>query len=513
KLTKTTNTIKVDLGADIATLDPQLVEDSQSFRVAVDLFEGLVSFNQNNQPIPGLAQNWEISPDGKTYIFHLRPNLKFSDGSSLSVNDVVFSFQRLADPKLNSPYNYLVNNIENGSQIIAGKLPITKLGIKAINPQTIQINLVHPDNSFLKICALPELAIVSQANINKFANQWTDTKNIVGSGAYKLDERIVQGTITISKNPYYYDANNVKVNQIKFYPIVDRNSALNQYKTDQIDITSFLPIDQYQTIKQTMANQEHTVAWEAVEFLDFNLLSAKLKNNLKLRQALSMAVDRETLVKQVLGQDQTALYSYTTKTIESGKFANLDYPWANWTRDKQIAEAQLLFKQAGYSQQHPLEISISYNTRDDHRKKALAIASMWQQVFGKDAIKINLINQEWKVFLQARRNGDFELARDGYAADYNSVDGYTSLFLCNNPQNRTHYCNQHYDELINQAQNTQDPTQRINLIHQALSLIMNDYSVIPLFQTTYYRLIKPQIKGYTPETNHLDHVMSKWYKF
>ena len=507
------NIINVDLGADVAMLDPQMSEDVQSTRVAYDLFEGLVSQDQSNKPIPGLAEKWDISPDGKTYTFHLRPNLKFSDGSPITVQDILFSFQRLADPKLGSPYNLLADNITNGQAIIDGKAKPETLGIKALDDKTIQITLVHADSSFLSICAQPELGIVSKDNVTKFGTAWTDPKNMVTSGAYKLDERVVQGYILESKNPNYYDASNVAIEKVKFFPIVDKNSSLSQYKSGGLDLTYLLPIDQYKTIKQTMADQEHTVSWETIEYLDFNMNSAKFKDNIKLRQALSMAVDREAIVKDVMGQDQKALYAYTTSTVEGGKFADLDYDWASWPRSQQIAKAQELFKAAGYGPSNPLKISISYNTRDDHKKKAIAVASMWQQVFGTNSIQVTSSNQEWKTFLQARHKGDYDIARDGWVADYDSVDSYTNLYLCGGPQNNAHSCTTGYNQLVSQAQNTQDANQRIALIRHALQLAMDNYVVIPLYQDTYYRLVNPRVKGYTPETNHLDHVLSKWYKY
>ena len=509
----TASTINVDLGADIATLDPQMTEDVQSTRVAYDLFEGLVSQDQNNRPIPGLAIKWDISSDGKTYTFHLRPDIKFSDGTPITAEDVIFSFQRLADPQLGSPYNYLVAGIVNGQNIIDGKATPSTLGVKALNPTTVEVQLVYPDPSFLSICAQPELGIVSKTNVTKFGQAWTDPKNMVTSGAYKLDERVVQGYILESKNPYYYDAKNVAIEKVKFFPIVDFNSSLSQYKSGGLDITYLLPVDQYKEIKSEMADQEHTVAWETIEYYDFNMNSPKFKNNPKLRQALSMAVDRQALVKNVLGQDQQPLYSYVTQTIEGGKFAGLDYDWSKWPRDKQIATAKELFKQSGYGPNNPLKVTITYNTKDLNRKNSLAIAAMWQQVFGANSIQVTSGNQEWKTFLQARHKGDFDIARDGWVADYDDISSYTSLFQCDNPQNNSKGCTNGYNNLISQAQMTNNPDTRVKLIRQAIQSAMANYTIIPLYQDTYYRLVSPKVKGYNPDSNHLDHVMSKWYRF
>lgn len=507
------NIIIVDLGSDPATVDPQMSEDSQSHRVVTDLFEGLTSADQSNKIIPGISDKWEISPDGKTYTFHLRNGVKFSDGTPITADDVVFTYQRLVDPKVSSPYNILINNLVNANDVMKGKKPLTDLGIKAIDANTVQITLVNPDPSFLAIASLWNVGIVSKANITKFAQAWTEPKNMVTSGPYKLDERVVKGYILESKNPYYYDAANVSIEKIKLLPIEDRNSALSQYKSGDLDITYSLPIDQYKNVKDTMKSEEHTVSLEGMYYYDFNMTLAKFKNNPKLRQALSMAVDRNTLVKDILGQDQIPMYSYATNTVDGGQYAGLDYDWAKLPHDQQLAKAKELFKEAGYSDSHPLEITINFNTNDLHKKVALAIGAMWQQAFGAKSIIIKTNNQEWKTFLQARHKGDYDVARDAWIADYDSIDSYTNLYECDNPQNNSHSCNPEFDKLINQAKATSDNAERVKLTRQALQIAMNDYAIIPLYQYTYFRVIKPNVTGYTPETNHLDHVNSKWYRF
>ena len=512
-LTHSKDIIFVDNGADAPTLDTVMTQDTNSARVLYDLFEGLTSFDQSNKIIPGLAQSWEISPDAKTYTFHLRPGLKFSDGSPITAQDVVFTWQRLVDPKTASPYNYIGSNIVNGQAIIDGKGSPTSLGITAINNTTVQVKLVHPDASFLEMASMPNVGIVSQANLKKFGAQWTNPKNMVTSGAYKLKEWVIQGYILVEKNPNYYDAKNVAIQQVKFLPIVDTSSSYSQYQSGGIDVTYSLPVDQYKAIVAEYPDQAHTVTQEGMYYYDLNMTLPKFKDNLKLRQALSMAVDRQVLVKDVLGQGQTPMYSYVTSTIEGGKFAGLDYAWAKEPRAQQMVEAKKLFTEAGYGPNHPLQISIAYNTLDAHKKIALAVGAMWQQVFGATAIQVTSANQEWKTFLKARNMANYDVARDGWIADYNSVDAYTPLFACKNPQNNSKTCNPQYDKLITEAQNSPDPQERVTLIRQGIESAMQDYSIIPLYQYAYFRLVKPYVKNYDPTNNHMDHVLSKWYKY
>lgn len=510
---QSSDTINVDLGSDVPTIDPALTQDVTSARVIYDLFSPLVDFNQNNQPIPGIAQKWSVSKDGKVYTFHLRKGLKFSDGSPITAEDIVFTWQRLADPKVSSPYNILVSNIVNGQAIIDGKAKVETLGVKAIDKQTIQITLEHPDTAFIQICTQPNVGIVSKANLTKFGNQWTNPDHMVTSGAYTIKEWVVQGHMLLTKNPNYYDANNVKIKNVNFLPLVDTNASLSQYDTNGVDITYSIPVDQYKDIQQRLGKQLHQFPLEATSFYDFNMVLPQYANNKNLRQALSMAVDREVIVKHILGQGQTALYSYVTPTIEDGKFAGLEYSWAKLPRAQQLAMAKDLFAKAGYSESHPLEIAISYNTNDGNKKIAIAIAAMWQETFGAQSIKVTQSNQEWKTFLQDRKKADYDIARDGWNADYNSVNTYTMLYYCKSPQNNSKYCNYEYNKLIDKAQNTNNPEERIKLIRQALQLAQDDYAIIPLYQYTWHRLVNPRVKGYDADHNYFDHVQSKWYKF
>ena len=214
------DTINVDNGDDIPTLDPALSQDVASSRVLYNLFEGLTSFDQKNQIIPGLAESWNISADKKTYTFHLRPELKFSDGTPIQANDVVFTWQRLVAPSTASPYNFLANNIVNGQKIIDGKLNSQHLAVIALDPQTIQFKLNQPDDAFLEKCSLPNVGIISQANLQHEGNQhWGLPGKIAYSGAYQLTEYVVQGHVTLSKNLFYYDKKMLRLKISDFFQL------------------------------------------------------------------------------------------------------------------------------------------------------------------------------------------------------------------------------------------------------------------------------------------------------
>ncbi len=505
------NTINISIGGEPPTLDPDLSGDSISARVAHDFFEGLLSFNQKGEPIPGLAESWEISSDQKTYTFHLRNGIKFSDGTPITATDFVKSWQRFGDPKTGSPQNNMLEIVVNGAQIAKGQLPPSSLGISAPNQDTVVVKLTRPSESFLYLIGgSPGFQVVPTKVIAAKGTAWTEPQNIVTSGAYKITEHVVNGYITAEKNPFYYAESTVKIPQVKYLAIADPNAEFNQYQANNVDITNSIPTDRYKEIKAAYPKELYTVQQDAIYFYDFNMMRPELKNNLKLRQALTMAVDRKILTQDILGQGQTELYSYVAPTVSNGKYANVKYEWANWTREKQIAEAKNLYAEAGYGPDHPLTLEISYNTLDSHKKIAVAIASMWKETLGVNVIAANM---EWKTFILARQKGNYQVARDGWVAGKNITDYTDFMFLCNAPQNNTHYCNPAYDELIRDANYTLDPVQKQKIYSQAIMLSMNDYPIIPLYQYTYSRLIKPYVKGYAPKDNHGDDVMSKWMYF
>jgi oligopeptide transport system substrate-binding protein len=509
--TPTRNTINISIGGEPPTLDPDLSGDSISSRVAHDFFEGLVSFDQKGEPIPGLAESWEISADQKTYTFHLRKGIKFSDGTAITATDFVKSWQRFGDPKTGSPQNNMLEIVVNGAQIAKGQLPPSSLGISASNQNTVVVKLTRPSEAFLYLLSNNQgFKVVPIKVITSKGAAWTEPQNMVTSGAYKMTEHVVNGYITAEKNPFYYAESTVKIPQIKYLAIVDPNAEFNQYQANNIDITNSIPTDRYKEIKSAYPQELHTTQQDGIYFYDFNMMRPELKNNLKLRQALTMAIDRKIITQDVLGQKQTELYSYVAPTVSNGKYADVKYEWANWTREKQIAEAKKLYAEAGYGSNHPLTLEISYNTLDGHKKIAVAIASMWKEVLGVNAIATNM---EWKTFIIARQKGNYQVARDGWIAG-KDITSYTDfMFLCNAPQNNSHYCNPAYDVLISNANYTLDPVQKQRMYSQAIMLSMNDYPILPLYQYTYSRLVKPYVKGYDPKDNHGDDVMTKWMYF
>lgn len=503
--------LRIDVGAEVPTLDPQLQQDTASARIAYDLFAGLVDFDQHNNSIPGMAEKWEISSDEKTVIFHLRSGLKFSDGSPITAHDFVYSWRRLANPETGSGYNYLLKHVLNAREIMNGTMSPDFLGVSALDDDTFIVKLSEPDNDFIQKCTLPNLSVVPQRAIEQYGRHWIDVDKIITSGAYQLKEHIINGYILLEKNPYYYDHGSVKILKVKFFPYDDANTSLASYESGELDITSNnLPADQLNQLKHEYPEELHSVRLEGIYYYDFNLTQPELKNNKKLRQALSMAIDREILTKKLLQSSPKPLYSVVSPTIDAGHYANIQYAWAAYPRERQIAEAKKLYQEAGYDQNHPLKISISFNTNATHQKLALAIASMWKKLLG---VQTNIKNQEWKTFIDTRKHGNFMIARDGWIADYDSVSTYLVLYQCRGLQNNSHYCNSNYDHNVHMGNIALNAEEQKKYYRKAIEIALNDYAIIPVYQYNYQLLVKPYVKNYDINHNYLDHVQSKWMHF
>ncbi|MFN8769536.1 MAG: peptide ABC transporter substrate-binding protein [Neisseriaceae bacterium] len=490
------------------TLDPALAEDAYAFRVINDLFAGLVDWDQSNKPIPGMAESWTISPDKKTYTFYLQKNLKFSDGTPITANDFVYTWQRVIDPATASPYNFLLKDIVNANTIANGKMPPNKLGVKAIDNLTFVVNLEYPNNAFLSYLTVPTLFVVPKHVIEKYDKKWTLPKNMVTSGAYTLKEHVLNGYILTEKNPYFYEAAIVRIENVEYFPYADVNVSLANYKTNSLDTTwKSVPVDQYSTLKAQYPKEMHVNQSERVEFLAYNMKLPKYANNIKLRKALSMAIDRNILVNQVLKSGQIPLYSVVTPTIEQGKYKEVKYHWSKLTNDQVIQNARELYKEAGYSNSHPLNVTLSYKTNDLYKKVAIAVSSMWSNVLG---VKVTLKNQEWKSLIQSLHNADYDISFATWGADYNAIATYIPLYLCGSPNNYSHYCNNNYNELIQSANKTTNESEQDNMYKQSLWIVMNDYPVIPLFEPSQLRLVKSRVQNYRIEDNYLDNVQTKW---
>ncbi|MCF6806888.1 peptide ABC transporter substrate-binding protein [Thiotrichales bacterium 19S9-12] len=498
-------------GAEPESLDPAKAQTTTASAILYDLFEGLVSETQTNQPAPGVAKSWKVSNDGKTYTFYLRDDAKWSNGKVITADDFVYSLRRAVNPKTASPMAYKLGVITNANDIMASKKSVETLGVKAIDLNTLEISLNDPTYYFLGIMADPVAYPVYKPSVDQYGQSAFQQGKLISNGAYKLQSWVVNGHILLEKNPYYWDAKDVKIAKVKFLPIVSETSALSAYAAGNVDFTQYIPVDGYHRTKTEYGNQLHTAPLLSMTYVDFNMTQPPFKDNLKLREALSLVINRKLIADKVLKQGQEPLYAYFPAEIDNGVYNHVNYPWATWSMEKRIKLAKKLYAEAGYSRQNPLKISYIYNTSDKNRKIAETLAAMWHKTLG---VETSIENSEWKVFLYTRQNKDYHgTARDAWVADFNTIDNFATMWMCHNPQNNSGYCNPNYDLLIKKAQNTANTKAREDYYQQSQGIVMNEYNIIPLFSDQIAHLVKPYVTGYNMQSNHLDHIYDKWLSF
>jgi len=489
--------------AELQTLDPHRAEDTSSFNVLLDLYEGLLAEAPNGELVPGVATDWTVSEDGKTYVFDLRREARWSNGDPVTAHDFVYSLRRGVDPKTLSVYSYILSPLLNADDITAGKLPPEQLGVRAIDDHTLEIELANPTPYFLELMAHSMSYPVHRASLEAHGDQWTRPGNLVGNGAFKLDDWVVQSHIKVVRNPHYWDDANTKLEEVWFYPTEDLNAEFQRFRALELDMTGIVRTAQIGFIRENYADELVIAPYLGSYYYGFNVTRPPFKDNPKLRRALSLAVNRDVITQQILNLGQISSYGFVPPIPG---YMPQQMPEASWTQDEREAEAKRLYAEAGYGPDNPLRTQIMYNTQEDHRRIAVAIASMWKQVLGVEA---EILNQEWKVFLDTRnRKVDTQVYRQGWIGDYNDPFTFLELLRSTAGQNDTGYANSEYDRLVAASQSELDPRSRMELLQEAERLMLNDMPILPLYIYVRSRLIQPWVGGY--ESNIMDRHRHKY---
>ncbi|WP_296253502.1 oligopeptide ABC transporter substrate-binding protein OppA [uncultured Enterobacter sp.] len=480
-------------GAEVQSLDPHKIEGVPESNVNRDLFEGLLVTDVDGHPAPGVAEKWE-NKDFKVWTFHLRKDAKWSDGTPVTAEDFVYSWQRLANPNTASPYaSYLqYGHIANIDDIIAGKKPVTDLGVKAIDANTFEVTLSEPVPYFYKLLVHPSVSPVPKSAVEKFGEKWTQPANIVTNGAYKLKDWVVNERMVLERNPQYWDNAKTVINQVTYLPISSEVTDVNRYRSGEIDMTyNNMPIELFQKLKKEIPKEVHVDPYLCTYYYEINNQKAPF-TDVRVRTALKLALDRDIIVNKVKNQGDLPAYSYTPPYTDGAKLTEPD--WFKQTQEQRNAEAKKLLAEAGYNADKPLTFSLLYNTSDLHKKLAIAVASIWKKNLGAN---VKLENQEWKTFLDSRHQGTFDVARAGWCADYNEPTSFLNTMLSDSSNNTAHYKSPAFDKLIGDTLKATDEAQRTELYSKAEQQLDKDSAIVPVYYYVNARLVKPWVGGYT----------------
>ena len=490
--------IHIGNGAEPQTLDPHRAEGVPASNLLRNLFEGLTLEAANGDVIPGAAQSWDISDDGLVYTFHLRVDGRWSNGDPVTAADFEYGLRRSVDPNTLSHYASILGPIKNAEDIILGQLPPSSLGVEAVDELTLVIRLNGPTPYLPGLLNHNVAYAVHAGNVQEHGSRFARPGNLVGNGAYILDEWVVQDHIKLIRNSNYRDDANSHIEEAYFYPTENQDAELKRFRAGEFDITELVPYQQLDWIRENLGDDLVIAPYLGSYYFGYNVTRPPFKDNPSLRKALSMAIDREIITERITGAGEIPAYGWVPPV--AGYQGEL-LEWATWSQEKRNAEAQRLYAEAGYSRDSPLRTEILYNTNDNHKRLCVAIASMWKQTLGVEA---TLVNQEWKVFLETRRRKETtEVFRAGWIGDYNDAFTFTQLMYSKNEMNHSGYANTDYDEKLEHAATQSNPQDRAKIMAQSERILLEDMPVIPVYYYVSKHLVKPWVGGRQP--NIMDH--------
>ncbi|TRW96193.1 peptide ABC transporter substrate-binding protein [Paracoccus sp. M683] len=483
----------------IKSLDPQKNTDKTGSYVLAQLFEGLMNEDAKGAMVPGAAESYEVSEDGLTYTFKLR-DAKWSNGDPVTAGDFVYSWQRAVNPETASEYAWFMElmNIVNATAVVKGEMTPDQLGVKAVDDKTFQVTLSTPTPYFIKTLSHTTTFPVNQKVIEELGDNWTQPGNLVGNGAYTLQSHNLGVNAVVAKNDNYWDAANTIITQVDFITVNDQNVALTRYEAGELDWFNRLPAGQYPRLAEQYPDQASTSPQACSYAYIFNLSDKgpEALKDLRVRQALSLAMDRDVVVDRILQGGQKPAYYWTHWAIEG--FEAPEIAMASMTQPERIEQAKALLAEAGYGPDNPLAITVQYNTSEDHKKIAVAAQQFWRGI----GVNATLNNVEWKVHTDRLQNQDFEVARYAWCGDYNEASTFLDWFRTDG-YNSGKWSNAEFDKLLADSKTSDNAA---DLYKQAEQILADEVPFVPVYHYANAQIVNADLRG-VPYEN----VMENWY--
>ncbi|OUS34724.1 oligopeptide ABC transporter substrate-binding protein OppA [Rhodobacterales bacterium 56_14_T64] len=484
-----------------SSVDPQVVEDVSGSEIVRDLFEGLMSQDQDGNLVPGVATGYTTNDAKDVYTFTLRDDAKWSNGDPVLASDFVFGWKRAVDPELSSPYSWFMElmSIENAAAIIAGEKPVDDLGVTAIDDRTLEVRLSAALPYFPQMTTHSTTFPAPQKVIAQHGDAWTKPGNIVSNGAYVLTEHLPQERSVRERNVMYWDNEHTIVEKVVALVINDENVALTRYLAGELDRTE-VPAGQYPRLQQEYPAQAISFPRLCSYYYTFNLSEdgPEAFKDPRVRQALSLAVDRKIITEKILAGGQPEAYTFAPEATAG--FTVPQVEMSAMTQAERDSLARELLAEAGYGPDNPLTFNMIYNTSESHKKIAVALGQMWKQKLG---VQTDLGNLEWKVFLETRGNQDFDLARGAWCGDYNEASTFLDLLQSNSGYNDGKFQNDRVDELLATAKTADNTTKLYTEVEQILA---QESPIIPIYHYAGVYMMDSDV-GNWPVNN----VEQNWY--
>jgi len=493
-------------GTEPQDLDPQVVTGVPENKIINALFEGLVAEGPTGaDTVPGVAARWEISPDRLTYTFFLRPDAKWSNGESVTAADFIASFRRILTPSLAAEYAYKLYVVAGAEEFNRGKFTdFAKVGFSAPDPLTLRFQLHSPAPFLIEALKHYSWFPVHLPTIAKFGDParkgspWTRPENFVGNGPFVLKEWRPNQRIVVTRSPTYWDRATVKLDTINFLPTESIDTEERMFRTGQVDRTNELPNTKIDTYKRDFAASYRQDPYYGVYFFRVNVTRPPL-NDARVRRALAIAIDRESIVKNVTRGGQSPAYNFCPPSAQFTSQARIA---------GDLAEARRLLAEAGFPEGRGFpKISLLYNTSENHRAIAEAVQQMWRRNLG---VEIGLTNQEWKVYLDSQDNLAYDLSRAGWIADYTDPNTFMDMWTTGGGNNDTGWSHPGYEDLLKRSRAANNDTERFALYQQMEKILAEEVPIIPVYFYTRVFAINPKLR-YVP--NVIDNRNWKFVEF
>ncbi|MDR3565461.1 MAG: peptide ABC transporter substrate-binding protein [Negativicutes bacterium] len=484
--------LRYSVGAEPETLDPRKSTGSPEANIEEQIFEGLTTLNAKDLPVPAVAEKWEVSADGLRYTFFLRGDAKWSNGDPVTAEDFEYAWKSALSPELGSKYAYQLFYLKNGEAYNKGEAPASAVGVRAVNPRTLEITLEEPTTYFLSLTAFHTYYPVHKSTAQTNEKWAADPKTFIGNGPFKVVSWAHNSKIEFAKNDFYWDAAKVKMTKMEFFLNDNANTELDMFENNQIDMGGNPPVAEFPRLLRE--GKLKVYPYIGTYFYSFNVTKPPFDNPL-VRRAFALAIDREAIIKNITRGEQKAALAWVPFGLPDAK-SDDDFriKGGDFFKDNDSSAAQKLLADAGYPGGRGLPpVTLIYNTSEGHKAIAEAIQEMWKKNLG---VSVTLANQEWKVFLSTRSKGDYQVARHGWIGDYADPMTFIDMFVSDGGNNDAQYKNPAYDRLVRLAKTTNDPAARMQAMHDAEKILMEDGVIAPIYFYTNAILAKPNVKGY-----------------
>lgn len=477
--------------AEPESLDPQKVDSAEEGNILLDMFEGLTRIDGAGNVVAAAASSWDVAADGLSWTFHLRPQAKWSDGKPVVAGDFVYGLRRAVDPATAAPYVAILYEIVGAREINDGKeKDLSKLGVTAVDDHTLKIALTEPTAFLPGVLTLSIAYPMPKAAIEAGGGQWTRPGNIVSNGPYNLASWEPQQQITLTRNPNYWDAASVKIDKALWLVVESDETAFKRFRAGELDF-SRIPVTEMPWARKNLPDELHPDVNMWTAYVILNTGKAPL-TDVRLRQALSMTLDRETLADKVDPHGEVPAYGLVPPGMPG--YSQQPPDWMALAKPERLAKAKALYAEAGYGPGNPLKLELVYPTTEGSRRVTSAMASMWKQALGAEVI---VTNEENQVVLAQTRHHDFQMSLYGWIADYPDPWTFLSIFQSTaGDLNTSAYNNPEFDKLLNQAKETVDPPARLKLLEAAERLISRDMPIIPMYYDVRPYLVSTKLAGY-----------------